>query len=154
AVMGGAAKIHDGAHVHGDATAVGGAITIEDGAHVDGETHVIGGAVRRGDRAVVGARSERGHKARRDDGDDDDDDGAPLWRRAVSRIGSGITRTALLFVFGSMLLALAAPRMEQLQVEIVGRPMRTFALGVLGVLASLVLFVALCVTLIGIPIAI
>jgi hypothetical protein len=43
--------------------------------------------------------------------------------------------------------------METLKVEIASRPMRSFAMGVVGVLASVVVFVAMCVTIVGIPFA-
>jgi hypothetical protein len=43
--------------------------------------------------------------------------------------------------------------MERLQVEIAARPMRTFALGIVGILGAVVAMVALCVTVIGVPVA-
>src|SRR5690606_14002156 len=69
-------------------------------------------------------------------------------------IGGAITRTALLFVFGAVLFALATRRMEALQGEVAARPMRSFALGVLGFFVAVIALVALSVTVIGIPIAI
>jgi hypothetical protein len=44
--------------------------------------------------------------------------------------------------------------METLRAEVAARPMRSFALGVVGSIGTLVLFVLLCVTVIGIPVAI
>ena len=64
-----------------------------------------------------------------------------------------MTRAALLFVFGAVLFALAGARMDKLRVEVASRPMRTFAMGLVASLTSLVLFVAFCVTVIGIPVA-
>jgi hypothetical protein len=43
--------------------------------------------------------------------------------------------------------------METLRVETAARPMRSFAMGLVGSLAGLVGLVAMCVTLIGIPFA-
>jgi hypothetical protein len=43
--------------------------------------------------------------------------------------------------------------METLQAEIAARPMRSFALGVVTVITAMVLFVALCVIVVGIPFA-
>ena len=43
---------------------------------------------------------------------------------------------------------------EQLQAEVAARPMKTFALGVVGAVVASVLLVALCVTIVGIPFAI
>ena len=56
-----------------------------------------------------------------------------------------------------MLLALLAPRMEKVRVEIASRPMRSFALGLvgtlLGTIGAVVALTILCVTVIGIPLA-
>jgi hypothetical protein len=65
-----------------------------------------------------------------------------------------MTRTAMLFVFGAVLLALVARRMSYLEAEAAERPMRSFALGVVGSIAAVVVFVLLCVTVIGIPVAV
>jgi hypothetical protein len=43
--------------------------------------------------------------------------------------------------------------MDALKVEIASRPMRSFALGVVGSLVAVVAFVVLCITFIGIPLA-
>jgi hypothetical protein len=95
-------------------------------------------------------------------GDDDDDDdekpaaAAPkktMGHHVLEAIGTTLTESSLLFVFGAVLLALASRRMDALKVEVASRPMKTFALGVVGALASLVTLVVLCVTIIGIPLA-
>jgi hypothetical protein len=72
---------------------------------------------------------------------------------AASAIGGAITRTALLFAFGVVLWALAGPRVERMRDEVVGRPMRSFAVGLVSVVAGAVLLVVLCVTIVGIPVA-
>jgi hypothetical protein len=141
-VMGGAAVVRKGARVKGDATVLGGALDVEDGARVDGDVGVLGGRLRRGDKArIKGEVSTNDHDA---------------WslRSTLRDVGSALTRTALLFVFCAVLLALATRRMESMQKEIASRPMRTFALGVVGVLVFSVLLVVLCVTIIGIPLAV
>jgi hypothetical protein len=51
------------------------------------------------------------------------------------------------------LLALAPERMDNLKAELVARPMRSFAMGVLGVIGAAATFLVLCVTVIGIPFA-
>jgi hypothetical protein len=68
--------------------------------------------------------------------------------------GGALTRMALLFVFGAVLLGLVTRRMELLQTEAAARPMRSFAWGVLGSLIGLLVLVVLCVTIIGIPVAV
>ena len=72
----------------------------------------------------------------------------------TSDIGGTLSGTATLFVFGTVLWALATRRMETLQLEVVGSPMRSFAMGIAGFFAMLVLFIALCITIVGIPFAI
>lgn len=72
----------------------------------------------------------------------------------LPKSGAAMTRMALLFVFGTVLFALATRRMEAMQGEAVGRPMRSFALGVVGLLISIVAVLALSVTVVGIPVAI
>jgi hypothetical protein len=59
----------------------------------------------------------------------------------------------LLFAFGVVLWALAGRRIERMQEEVVGRPMRSFAVGVVSAIGGGVLLVVLCVTVIGIPVA-
>jgi hypothetical protein len=86
--------------------------------------------------------------------DDNDDKEETTLSSLASDAGSSISSMALLFVFGSVLLALATKRMETLKIEIASRPMRTFAMGVVGILMAIVLFIAMCVTIIGIPFAI
>ena len=73
--------------------------------------------------------------------------------RAAHDVGSALTRMALLFVFGCIMLALAPQRMEKLRLEAAARPMRSFALGLVSILAGAVGFVVLCVTVIGVPVA-
>jgi len=163
-VMGGSAHVHEGGHVLGDAEAVGGSMVIDDGARVDGDVAAVGGTLERGDRAQIGGDVvENGHghgKVRvRDDHDDEPVEdahasAASRARQAARDAGSAVTRTALLFVLGAVLLALGSSRMERLQAEVAARPMRSFALGVVGVLVALVLVIALCVIIVGIPFAI
>jgi hypothetical protein len=162
--MGGSVRIHKGAHVFGDATAVGGTLSIEDGARVDGDVGVLGGVLRRGKDAEIKGDVKahgRGHRHRHRGRDQVDTEATDTKvehvstaRRVVSEAGSKLTQTALLFVFGAVLLALGASRMESLKLQIATRPMRMFATGVLASLASVVLLIALCVTVIGIPFAI
>jgi hypothetical protein len=138
-VTGGSATLGPKAHLVGDATVVGGTLRIEKGAVIDGELHVTGGDVVR------------------DDEPSDDEEGGSRIASAARGIGRALTRASLLFVLGCVLMALLAPRMERLRLEIASRPMRSFALGVLGALLGsiglTVLLVILCITVIGIPVA-
>ncbi|MEO6419340.1 MAG: hypothetical protein ABIP39_08050 [Polyangiaceae bacterium] len=167
-VTGGSARIHEGGHVEGDATTVGGSLNVEDGATVDGDVGVVGGVLKRAEGAKIGGKVVTGSKD-----DDDDDDKVHLkinhgnvgisttndqigsrigrWTRDA---GGAVTRTAMLFVFGAVLLALGARRMDSLRAEIAVRPMRSFALGIVGGVAGIVAVALLCVTVIGIPVAV
>jgi hypothetical protein len=72
---------------------------------------------------------------------------------AVDDLGDAVSAAVLLFAFGAVLLALCGQRMNKLELEVAARPARTFAIGVVGFVVSIALFVTLCVTLIGIPLA-
>jgi hypothetical protein len=73
-----------------------------------------------------------------------------LWEAATE----AVSRMIVLFVIGVVLMALAPERMEKLEAEIARRPMRCFALGLVSTLVGAVLVIALCVTVLGIPLAI
>ena len=148
AVYGGNVTLHADSVVEGDAALMGGNLIIKNDARLDGDVSVLGGNVEREEGAKLG-----GTIAAEDDDGDNSDKGRDVMTFA-SDIGGAMTRTALLFVFGTVLWALATRRMETLQLEVAGRPMRSFAMGVAGFLAILVLFIALCITVVGIPFAI
>jgi carbonic anhydrase/acetyltransferase-like protein (isoleucine patch superfamily) len=168
-VTGGNALIHGGAHVVGDATVMGGQLHVMKDAHIDGDCNVTGGSLQRDDGAVIGGRM-RGtgdrthHRAPRAEHDRDDEPAPALERgrsrisAAVDHIGRSLTRASLLFVLGCVLLALLAPQMERLRVEVAARPMRSFATGLVtalvGSIAFAVALALLCITVIGIPVAV
>ncbi len=147
-VIGGSAALHTGSKVEGDVTAIGGAIEIGPGAVIDGEAHALGGAIIRSktdptddDSVWSGSTSERKEDR--------------SWViPAAARSGLSFGSAALLFVFGVVLIALMPGRTAALQRQIVTQPMRTFALGVLGMVVAIAATIALCITLIGIPLAI
>lgn len=168
-VMGGAAKVAKGGRVIGNATVMGGSLKIEKDGRVDGDVAVVGGSLKREKGAIIGGHviDDRHHgRVTIRGGDEDATDaatetsssGRSRLSAVVHELGHSLTKMALLFVLGCVLLALAAPRMEKLRVEVAARPMRSFALGVLsailGSLGGLVLATILCVTIIGIPVAI
>jgi hypothetical protein len=156
AVVGGTAHVHDGAEVHGDTVVMGGAVDVDDGATLDGQVTRIGGAVRRRGKAIrAGGDGKGGVEVSVVDDDEDDDAKAKTHVEKLStRIGDGLSRSSLLFAFGAVLIALATKRTESLQVEVAARPGRTFALGIVGALGAVAATVALCVTVVGIPVAI
>ena len=146
-VTGGNVSVHGGAHVRGDVAGVGANVSIEDGATVDGDVSVVGGTLRRGEHAHIGGDIER------EEGDASEKPNEGAFRRALRHIGDAVTRSAFLFIFGAILLALGATRMGALRGEVVVRPMRSLALGIVGSVGGAVVFLVLCVTIIGIPIA-
>jgi hypothetical protein len=145
-VLGGSAHIKEGAHVLGSATAMGGSIDVADGAQVDGDVNVvggsldrhkgakIGGAVRRNDDIRVGSSSSSSHSLLRE-------------------VSDATTRAAMLFVFGAVLFALMGQRMNTLRVEAASRPMRSFAVGIVGGLLTLASIALIGITVIGLPVA-
>jgi hypothetical protein len=165
-VFAGSLQVREGGHVFGDVATFGGSIKLDQGSRVDGDLSVLGGSVDRHDGAVVGGHSKGAGK--HDDEDDGEHDGEAeaeandhaqersesSLSSAASTVGSAITHTALLFAFGAVLWALAGLRIERLQTEAAARPMRSFALGLVGMIATALAMVVLCVTVIGIPIAI
>jgi cytoskeletal protein CcmA (bactofilin family) len=155
-VFGGSMEIRDGAHVYGDVSVVGGAVDIATGAQVDGDVNCTGGEVKRGEQ-----KTDRDHKAaviveHHKDKDShkpkkSDDDG---WSHESAGFLSTLGRTALLFAFGTVLLALLGPQMARLQSDFSERPTRAFALGAVGLAVGGLAVIALCITIIGIPVAI
>ncbi len=166
-VMGGAAKVAKGGRVIGNATVIGGSLKVEKGGRIDGDVAVAGGSLKREKGAIIGGRviddRHAGKVTIHDGGEKDaatdasESKGSRL-SRVVHALGRSLTKMSLLFVLGCVLLALAAPRMEKLRVEVASRPMRSFALGIvsalLGSIGGLILLTILCITIIGIPVAI
>lgn len=169
-VMGGSAKLHKGARVVGNITVMGGSVKIEKGARVDGHVAAMGGSVKSDEGAIIGGTVvDDDHKGNvkvsiDDDGDlqttasDANDSTKGKLQSAAQSFGHKVTAMSLLFVFGCVLLALLTGRMERIRVETAARPMRSFALGllgsVLGGIAAVVAIVILCITVVGIPIAV
>ena len=161
AVFGGSLHLREGGHVFGDVATFGGSVELDQGARVDGDLSVLGGSVDRNEKAIVGGHSEGGgeHRDREGGPDGEEKDHPPRARRghsftsAASAVGGAITRTALLFAFGAVLWALAGRRVERMQDEVAARPMRSFALGIVALIAGALALLVLCVTVIGIPIA-
>jgi hypothetical protein len=168
-VAGGSAKIASGGRVVGNATVFGGSLKVEKNGRIDGDVGVAGGSVKREEGAIIGGRIvDDEHKGQVNvtvhDGETKTTVKPAAERPSRSRLseavhefGQSMTRMALLFVLGCVLLALLAPRMEKLRVEIASRPMRSFAIGLvaslIGSIAGLITIVILCITVIGIPVA-
>jgi len=175
-VAGGSARIHKGARVVGNVTVMGGSVRIEKGARVDGHVAAAGGSVKSEDGAIVGGQIvDDDHPGHFHVGVDDGDvtttvngetspvaspkmSGKEKIEHAAHSFGQKMTAMSMLFVLGCVLLALMTGRMERLRIEAAARPMRSFALGligsILGGIVALLAIVILCITVIGIPVAI
>jgi hypothetical protein len=151
-ILGGNAHLYPGARVKGDIGMMGGALRLDDDSVVDGDVSVIGGALDRAPGAKIGGQVASGTGHGHDDEDHDTSKSKAV--KAARTFGGPMARTAMLFVFGAVLLALLTRRMGYLETEAAERPMRSFALGVVGSVAMVVVAVLLCVTLIGIPVAV
>ncbi len=160
-VVGGHATIKNGAHVMGDAVAVGGALDVDKGASVDGDVGVVGGVLQRHEGAIIRGKtvSSGGKFAVSDEDDKNDADEGPIGGKAkirhkMSDAGSAVTRAAMLFVFGVVLLSFFKKRHDVMKLDIVHNPVKGFAIGILALFLSLVASVVLCITVIGIPLVV
>lgn len=145
AVFGGAATIRKGAHVAGDCAVFGGSLSVEPGGEIMGHEMAMGGEIRKGDEVVQGSEFPF----------------APPWSQQPPMTGKGfatsfsrgLAHTALFFLFGAGLLAVAHRRMEALQVAAATKPFRSLLEGIVAGLLLALATVLLAVTCIGIPIA-
>jgi hypothetical protein len=154
-VLGGNVHVKGAGHVDGDASLLGGNLTLDDGTSVGKDVSVLGGNFSRADGAKVGGEVQLNqNKKHKNISIKLDEDERPGVTGFLSRVGHRLTNMAILFVFGTILLALAAGRMESMRVEVAARPMRTFALGVVSFIGACIATVILCVTIIGIPLAV
>jgi hypothetical protein len=146
-VFGGSCHVRKGAHVVGNATALGGSIDVDDGAQVDGDVGVVGGSLDRHKGSKINGRVHKGE-------DIEIGSASSGGKSLLREVSDATTRAAMLFVFGAVLFALAGQRMNTLRVETASRPMRAFALGIVGGLVFLMSCVLIAITIIGIPVAI
>jgi len=75
-----------------------------------------------------------------------------LGWRLMGDVRDAVTAMVVLFVFGTVLMALLTERMDKVELEVAARPARSFALGLVSLIVFGVAGVAFCVTVIGIPI--
>jgi hypothetical protein len=143
AVTGGNLRVHEGAIIVGDVDLIGGTGHVEKGGRVDGHIGVVGGLTH-DEGAILGGDVEQELSVKEPES---------LAACARHEVGDLLTSFALLFVLGVVFLALAEGRMERLRVEIAARPVRNFALGIVGVLGFAAAATVLCVTILGIPVA-
>lgn len=149
-VIGGRLDVLEGGRIAGDVSILGGEVNVAKGGRIDGEIEITGGALHREEGAVVGGRvTQTGQEDEPEEAstNDDEDEGF------LAAVGESMSQSAMFFVLGSVLLSVATERVRRVAAEVAARPARCFGLGILWVLLSCVLVVALAVTIIGIPIA-
>jgi hypothetical protein len=162
-VAGGNAHVDPGARVLGNVSVIGGNLHLEKDARIDGDVGVVGGSIHREEGSFIGgkivdnAHDEPGNVSVKVH------DGAVTTKidkseskvaKAAHSFGQTMTKMALLFVYGCVLLALATRRMDKLRVEVAARPMRSFAMGIVGAIGALFVFTVACLTIVGIPFAV
>lgn len=146
AVVGGQAHLLKGARVEGDASATGGLIRIEEGARIEGDLGVVGGSIEGAENARVGGSVKL---------DPAEGESRASWgQRAVDKVSEGIRSASFFFVIGALTIALGGARAESVRAEIAARPMRSAAMGLVGIVGAAVLLTVAALTIIGIPVAV
>jgi hypothetical protein len=177
-VMGGSVRIKKGAVVYGELVAMGGSVATEPGAIVYNGERAPPDTTAQG----TDAQDDKTDKtAKKDDDDDDgdgdvdeaddddeddhkiaigvhhdkdDDDDKAEKAGFLERTLEGLSKHALIFVFGLILMWAFPARLALVTRTITENPVRAGALGILGALGAVVLTVLLVITIIGIPAAI
>ena len=161
---GGPVIIEEGAVVTGDAVAFGGDVVLRDGAVVEGDAVSFGGTVVRGSGAQVHGetvsmggsgfgqtmarnmvKTQRTVKQLEHAEEDGDESGFGLARFLLE--------FAALFGIGFVMMMFAPNRMKAMEATVKAEPGKNALAGVLGVLAIGPVTLLLCVTLVGIPVA-
>lgn len=138
-LFGGNARLVRGARVGKDVIAFGGSVDIDEGVEVGGDVAALFGAMRRGAPNQDATRGEPN---------------AEWWPAFFAEVFENLTRSVIAWLFGALLLAIAAPRLNLLREEVERRPLRNLGVGFLTLLGAVMLLIILVFTLIGIPLAV
>ncbi|MBK8173405.1 MAG: hypothetical protein IPK60_24150 [Sandaracinaceae bacterium] len=143
-------------HVHGDAAAFGGNIVIHCGGVVDGDTVSFGGAVIHdspcdGQPTIAPTATGGAQQSNRtvSFGSERHEDHSSWLEEAFSDVAS----LALVFLLGLVVMRWAPMRFDTTRNALLTRPLRSFLAGIGATFALVFVSVALCITLIGIPVA-
>lgn len=145
AIVGGDAHVKESARIEGDASVTGGHMKVEPGAVIEGDLGVMGGEIEGVENAKIAG------SVKLDPGDSESK--SSVLSRVGHRVAESVRTAALLFFLGTMFLALGGERAEQLRSAIAERPMRSIALGVVGLLGSVLALGLVALTVVGIPFA-
>jgi hypothetical protein len=140
--MGGDASVNG--RVLGDVVTMGGDAHVAPGAWVGGELTTMGGS------ADVAPGASTGGPVTMHPGGAPEDDLAGFVHGVLTSAAS----FAFLFLVGLLMLGVAKERFQALQVVTVREPLHAMALGAFGFLGAILATILLCITLIGIPVAI
>ena len=167
AVYAGNVRVHEGAHVRGCVSAVAGNVDIDEGATVEGEVSGVASDVRHRGSAHDDERrdhdfdiTEELREAEQDvrEAQEEATAGAAehdpsFWAR-LERAGNAVARSALLFAFGAVLLAMAGTRVQRLQEEVTAKPLYALGFGAVGLFAAALAALTMLITVVGLPLAI
>jgi cytoskeletal protein CcmA (bactofilin family) len=150
--FGGNVLLGPNAVVEGDVSSFGGEVLKENGAHVEGSTESFGGA--NIGKIVAGELKEslkearkQAHEAREEAQEDEED------HNKGGGFAAFLMQFAVLFGLGFAGQMFFPARMKELGAELKQQPVKNGVVGFLGALALIPLFIVLCVTIIGIPVA-
>jgi len=157
---GGSVTIEKNARVDGDVVSFGGDVILQDNARVDGDAVSFGGKVIKGENAKVkgeevsfggaGLGSVMASKALQVSRPNSEAKGEGNGGAGVAGF---FAQFAVLFGLGFLLMMFVPQRMKSIEAEMQQAPGKNGAAGFLALLCSLPLTVFLCITLIGIPVA-
>ena len=146
AVLGGSAEVLETGLVEGNVSVTGGRIALSSGAQIEGDLTVLGGGVDGLDQARV----DGSVKLDPSEGQNQ----ANFATRAGHRISESLRNGAMLFIIGAIFVALFGERAELVRSSIAAKPMRSIALGIVGLLGACLALGLVAVTVIGIPVAV
>jgi len=151
--FGGNVLLGPNAVVEGDVSSFGGEVLKENGAQVEGSTESFGGAnigkMVAGElkQSLKEARKQAHKEARAEEEDEDHN------RNRGGGFAAFLMQFAVLFGLGFAGQMFFPARMKELGAELKQQPVKNGVVGFLGALALIPLFIVLCVTIIGIPVA-
>jgi hypothetical protein len=159
--FGGNIELKPGASVSGDVASFGGVVNRAEGTNIEGSSESFGGAAlghivsqsvnaalgeeraeRERERAEEAAAEHEEHHGRHDRGDHE-----------MGSFAGFLLSFAVMFGLGFLFLIFAPARMKELEAEIKREPVKSGLVGLLGLIAMVPLTVVLCITIIGIPVA-
>jgi hypothetical protein len=144
--FGGNVVLHPNAVVEGNVASMGGTVIRDESARVEGSTESFGGG---NIGALVAGEVKKSIKKELHSKDMEDDE-----RDSEGGLAGFILKFAALFGLGFLGQLFFPNRMKDLSAEIKARPFKSGLTGLLGMAALVPITVVLCITLIGIPVAV